>query len=351
MAACPPETGRAPKRIGVLLVNLGTPEAPTRAALKHFLKEFLSDRRVIELPPAIWWPILHGAILTRRPARSARKYARIWTAEGSPLKVHAERQAQLLARALASPSGTIRVGTAMRYGQPSIASGLSALAHDGCEKVLLVPLYPQYAASSTATVFDEAFRVWARMRNMPAVRTIKDFSDHAGYIQALAANVRDAWREQGRPEHLLMSFHGIPRAAVDKGDPYYSQCCESARLLGAALELPASAYSLSFQSRFGSARWLEPSTTGTLARLAKEGVKRVDVVCPGFVADCLETLEEIAIEGKATFLNAGGTQFRYIPALNERAEWIAALADMVRENLRGWDLADRDAPPPRGETP
>ncbi|MDA8095466.1 MAG: ferrochelatase [Betaproteobacteria bacterium] len=351
MAACPPETGRAPERIGVLLVNLGTPDAPTRAALKRFLKEFLSDRRVVELSPALWWPILHGVILTRRPARSARKYATIWTAEGSPLKVHADRLTPLLARALASPSDAIRVHSAMRYGHPSIASGLATLAQEGCEKILLAPLYPQYAASATATVFDEAFRVWARMRNMPAVRTIKDFFDHAGYIQALAASVREYWRDHGRPDRLLMSFHGIPRAAVDKGDPYHSQCCESARLLGAALELPADAYDLSFQSRFGSARWLEPSTTGMLARLARQGVRHVDVVCPGFVADCLETLEEIAIEGKATFLNTGGTQFRYIPALNERTEWIAALADIVRENIRGWEPAERDTPPARGETP
>ncbi|SEP24398.1 ferrochelatase [Nitrosovibrio sp. Nv6] len=323
---------------GILLVNLGTPDAPTAQALRPYLKEFLSNRRVIEISPWVWWPILNGIILNTRPKKSAEKYAQIWTPEGSPLKVHTARQTQLLRDVLAErvqPAPPM-VEYAMSIGNPSIAEVLWEMKNRGCERILVLPLYPQYAASSTAAAFDGVFAQLGKMRNTPAIRTVKHYHDHPGYIAALAQNVRDYWAKNGRPDRLVMSFHGVPRVNLDKGDPYHCECQKTGRLLAEALELNASEYQICFQSRFGRAEWLNPYTAVTLEQLGKANTRRIDVVCPGFVSDCLETLEEIAMEGKAIFIQAGGQEFHYVPCLNERDDWIQALADIALSNLQGW---------------
>lgn len=333
-------------RTGILLVNLGTPEAPTPAALKLYLKEFLSDPRVVEIPRLLWWLILNGIILNTRPRKSAEKYAAIWTRDGSPLKVHTEKQAKLLrgwlGEKIASPS---RVEYAMRYGQPSIPDTLSRMKAAGCDRILLLPAYPQYAASSTATALDAACAWLGQTRNQPAFRSVKHYHDHPAYIRALAANIRDYWQMHGRPDVLLMSFHGVPRYTLDRGDPYHCECRKTARLLTEALGLAESQVGVSFQSRFGRAEWLQPYTDKTLQELGRAGVKRVDIVAPGFTADCLETLEELAMEGRESFLTAGGGEFHYIPALNEHPAWIEALGRIALENLGGWvsDAWDSDA--------
>ncbi len=332
-----------PEKTGVLLVNLGTPDDPTPAAVRRYLKEFLGDPRVVEIPRAIWWFILNGIILNVRPKKSAAKYASIWMAEGSPLRLYTEKQTTKLREALAQKtSEPLIVNYAMRYGNPSIASVLKKLKAQNCQRILVVPMYPQYAASTTATVTDIVYRELQGMRNTPAVRTIKHFHDYPGYISALAANVQTYWQQHGRPEKLVMSFHGLPRYTLDKGDPYHCECRKTGRLLGQALGLTPEQYTISFQSRFGKAEWLQPYTTATLKALGEQKTARVDVVCPGFVADCLETLEEIAQEGKEDFQHAGGGEYHYIPCLNDRDEWIAALADLTLENLHGW-LVEPDA--------
>jgi protoporphyrin/coproporphyrin ferrochelatase len=319
--------------VGVLLINLGTPDAPTPAALRRYLKEFLWDPRVVEIPRLAWWPILNGIILNLRPRRSAEKYAAIWTEEGSPLLRHTEAQAGLLQAALGE---AVRVDFAMRYGNPSVAAGLDRLVAAGCEHILVVPLYPQYAASSTASALDAVYDHVRRMRNMPALRVIKHYHDDSAYIQALAASIRDYWQAHGHPEKLLMSFHGVPKFAVEKGDPYYQQCLATGALLAQALDLSAGQYQIAFQSRFGRTEWVQPYATEVLRQWGSAHCPRVDVVCPGFTSDCLETLEEIAMQERQTFLSAGGGEFHYIPCLNERAAWIEALAGLVRRHLAGW---------------
>jgi len=279
--------------------------------VRRYLAEFLSDPRVVELPRWLWLPILHGIVLRTRPAKSAAKYASIWTAEGSPLAVHTARQAALLREMCAGA----RVAYGMRYGEPSIREGLDRLA--GCEPLVAIPLYPQYSVSTTASVRDV----------LPGtVRMIEDFHDHPAYVAALAANVGRHWQAHGRAEKLVMSFHGLPKRSVARGAPYETQCRATAALLASALQLGSQDYQVTFQSRFGAAEWLQPYTEPTLIELARSGAKRVDVVCPGFVCDCLETLEEIGIEAKRAFLAAGGREFHALPCLNESAEWIAALA-------------------------
>ncbi|MEQ1593274.1 MAG: ferrochelatase [Thiobacillaceae bacterium] len=335
-----------PNRTGILLVNLGTPNAPTTAALRPYLKEFLSDPRVVEIPRAVWWLILNGIVLNTRPKKSAAKYAAIWTADGSPLKVHTEKQAKLLkgwlGEKIASP---FMVEYAMRYGTPGIPETLARMKADGCERILILPAYPQYAASSTATAFDAAFGWALHTRNQPALRTVKHYHDHPAYIHALTANIRDYWQMHGRPDVLVMSFHGVPRYTLDKGDPYHCECQKTGRLLAEALGLAARQFRLTFQSRFGKAEWLQPYTDKTLTELGQTGTGRVDVVAPGFTSDCLETLEELAMEGRDSFLAAGGKEFNYIPALNEHPQWIDALGQIALENLGGWvsDTLDRDA--------
>ena len=336
--------GTAP-RTGVLLVNLGTPTAPTAAALRPYLKEFLSDPRVVEIPRPIWWLILNGIILNTRPAKSAKKYASVWTSEGSPLKVHIEKQAKLLAGFLANAGHSeLHVSWAMRYGQPSIRSQLDAMRAAGCTRILVVPLYPQYAASTTATVVDEVANCLRHWRNLPEVRYVRSFGDDPGYIEALAASVRAHWQRNGQADRLVLSFHGIPRRSLDLGDPYHCECYKTGRLLGEALKLAPERLIVSFQSRFGKAEWLKPYTQPTLEELGGSGVGSVDVMCPGFVSDCLETLEEINMECREAFLHAGGKQFSYIPCLNENQPWIEALTTLSLNHLGNWlSIAPPDA--------
>jgi protoporphyrin/coproporphyrin ferrochelatase len=340
----PPYRHGTAQKTAVVLINLGTPQAPTTPAVRRYLKEFLFDPRVVEMPRAIWWLILNGIVLNVRPQRSAAKYAAIWTPEGSPLKVHSERQSKLLRGFLGQAGHQVAVDHAMRYGEPSIAAVLSRLKTEGCTRILLLPLYPQYSSSATASSFDAAF-AWARaLRNQPEIRTVRSFADDPAYIRALTASVLEHWTASGRPSssyRLIMSFHGLPHFGLDKGDPYHCECHKTARLLAEALSLRADEYQVCFQSRFGRARWLQPYTATTLAALGKDGVQRVDVICPGFPADCLETLEEIAIEGKATFQQAGGKAFHYIAGLNERDEWIHALAALAATHLQGWPTRDK----------
>jgi len=341
----PSYTHGTASRTGILLINLGTPDAPTPEALRPYLKQFLSDPRVVEIPKAIWWPILNGIILNTRPKKSAAKYASIWMNEGSPLRVYTEKQTTLLQGYLSQRTKEpYVVDYAMRYGNPSIASVLQNLREQSCDRILIVPMYPQYAASSTGTAFDDVFREVLQMRNAPALRTIKHFHDNPGYIKALANNINEYWMKNGRPEKLVMSFHGLPQFSLDKGDPYHCECHKTARLLAQELGMKPEQYFLSFQSRFGKAEWLKPYTTAILKELGKKKIKRVDVVCPGFVADCLETLEEIAMEGKEDFQHAGGGEYHYIPCLNDRNDWMLALTDLVMDNLQGWliepDMAD-----------
>ncbi|HBI84034.1 ferrochelatase [Orrella sp. NBD-18] len=323
-------------RVGVVLVNLGTPDAPTAGAIRRYLREFLSDPRVIEIPRLLWWPILNGPILTFRPRKLAHRYQSIWMEGGSPLMVYTQRQTEGLREVFASRGMDVEVETGMRYGNPSIKSAMLKLRGKGCEQILIVPLYPQYAASTTATVVDEVMRVASHMRNQPALRFIKRFNTDPSFIRPLGEKIAAFWLQNGRPQKLVMSFHGLPKMVVDQGDPYCKDCYGTAAALARFLQLKDDDYIVTFQSRFGPAKWLEPYTEPTLQRLAGEGVTDVDVVCPGFLADCLETLEEIRIEVRDAFLAAGGRQFRYISALNDDPAWIHSLADLVQSQLQGW---------------
>ncbi len=323
-------------RTGVLLCNLGTPDAPTAAAVRRYLAQFLSDPRVVEIPRIVWLPILHGIILRVRPAKSAQKYASIWTPEGSPLKVWTERQARSLGTALNAAGHDVLVRYAMTYGNPSIASELDALKADGATRILVVPAYPQYSGTTTASVCDAVYNWAAHTRNIPELRFVQRYHDDAGYIAALAATIRAHWSAHGQPDQLVMSFHGVPERTLQLGDPYHCECYKTARLLAAQLGIGAERYKLTFQSRFGKAKWLEPYTEPTLVALAQAGTQRVDVVCPGFTGDCLETLEEINMEAREAFLHAGGKVFNYIPCLNDDAAWIAALAGITAQHMAGW---------------
>ncbi|MBV8679891.1 MAG: ferrochelatase [Aquitalea sp.] len=341
----PPFSHDSHSKTGILLINLGTPDAPTGKALRPYLKQFLSDTRVIEIPKAIWWLILNGIILNVRPRKSAEKYASIWSKDGSPLMANTRKQASLL-KGLLGEQGlrNVVVDYAMRYGQPSVQSVISTMRAQGVDKLLVLPLYPQYAASSSATALDDVYRVLMKLRNMPELRTVRHFHDDAGYIDALARQVQAHWQHNGRADTLLMSFHGVPRFTLDKGDPYHCECLKTGRLLAERLGLSAQQYVISFQSRFGRAEWLQPYTSATLEQLGKAGTKTLDVICPGFVADCLETLEEIAMEGKHTFQSAGGGEFRYISCLNDNPHWIAALSAIVGKNIQGWqEVTEKDA--------
>ena len=326
-----------PQKTGILLVNLGTPDAPTAQAVRPYLKQFLGDPRVVEIPKAIWWLILNGIILNVRPKKSAAKYASVWLPEGSPLRVYTERQAVRLRGFLGERTGApLVVDFAMTYGNPSIRDAIRRLKEQNCQRILIAPMFPQYAASSTAPAFDQVFAQLQQMRNTPAIRTIRNFHDDKGYISALANNINRYWTKNGRPEKLVMSFHGVPQYTLDKGDPYHCECHKTGRLLAEALGLQKEQYVVSFQSRFGKAEWIKPYTTATLLELGKQKTSRVDVVCPGFVADCLETLEEIAMEGREDFQHAGGGEYHYIPCLNDHDDWLHALTDLVLDNLHGW---------------
>ncbi len=319
---------------GVLLVNLGTPDAPTAGAVRRYLREFLSDPRVVQLPRIVWLPILYLFVLPFRPARSARRYATIWRPDGSPLRIYHERQAQLLRGSLGERLGkALPVVPAMRYGNPSIRKALAELRERGCDRILVIPMYPQFARSTTASTEDAIAKALRRWRPAPVLKVVQDFHDHPAYVKAIAKNVNEYWMKTGRPGRLVMSFHGIPRAAVEAGDPYEKQCRESARLIATELGWNDARTQVTFQSRFGAAEWLKPYTDATLRSLGAEGVERVDVVCPGFAADCLETLEEIAQEGRDAFIGAGGKEFHYIPTTNDTPAWMTALSILAMENL------------------
>ncbi|MDR1827582.1 MAG: ferrochelatase [Methylobacteriaceae bacterium] len=334
----PPASSPAAPRggVGVLLVNLGTPEAPEEKAVRAYLREFLSDRRVIETPRALWWLILNLFILPKRPAVKARDYAKIWNRERdeSPLKTITRSQAEQLA---AASAGRFSVEWAMRYGKPAIGEGLNMLMQKGCERILLVPLYPQYSASTTATVCDEAFRALSTMRRQPALRVAPPYYDHPAYIDALAECItEDTGKLDFAPDVLLVSFHGVPRDYVDKGDPYEQHCRTTFRMLQEKLGRADDAMVLSFQSRFGRAPWLQPYTDETVKALARKGVKRLAAVAPGFSADCLETLEELDGENRGNFLDTGGERFAYLPALNDRPQGLRLIRTLVEQELQGW---------------
>jgi ferrochelatase len=320
----------APK-IGVLLINLGTPNAPEPGSVRLYLKEFLSDPRVVEIPQLVWQPILRGLILTTRPRKSAHAYAQVWTDEGSPLAAITARQA----RALADGFGDqVIVDHAMRYGRPAIADRIEALKSQGCERILMAPLYPQYCAATTATANDEAFAKLRRMRWQPAVRTLPPYHDDPRYIAALKTHAEESLAALDfAPDLLIASFHGMPERTLQLGDPYHCHCQKTARLLSEAMGRPIA---VAFQSRFGRAKWLEPATDARLAALPKEGVKKVALLAPGFSADCLETLEELAIRGRETFLEAGGTDFAYLPCLNDSEAGMKMLRSILRGELEGW---------------
>ncbi len=324
-------------KVGILLANLGTPDAPTAKALRPYLRQFLSDTRIVEIPRIIWWLILNCIILVIRPKKSAEKYASIWTKEGSPLLVHAQKQALLLRGFLGQKiKSPFAVELGMSYGNPSMQSAIDKLKAQHCDRILVFPLYPQYAASSTASALDAVWRTLLKTRNMPAIRTIKHYHDHPAYIVALAQSVHDHWRIHGKPNKLVMSFHGVPKAHLMNGDPYHCECHKTGRLLAEALELNKDEYLIAFQSRFGRQEWLKPYLANTLEALGKAKTARIDVICPGFSSDCLETLEEIAMEGKHIFQTSGGGEYHYIPALNENEPWIHAMTAIALENLQGW---------------
>jgi protoporphyrin/coproporphyrin ferrochelatase len=325
-----------PERLGVLLVNLGTPDAPRTPEVRRYLAEFLADPRVVEMARLPWWLILHGIILRTRPRRSAAAYRKVWDDQGSPLLAIGRRQADALRQNLAAALGDrVRVELAMRYGNPSLAAGLERLRQAGIGRLVVLPLYPQYAGATTASTFDGLSEVLRRWRWLPELHFITHYHLRPAYLDALAQSVRDHWAAQGEPERLLLSFHGIPKAYADQGDPYPLQCAATASALAERLGLPTDRWQLSYQSRLGRAEWLRPYTDQTLEAWGKAGVGRVDVLCPGFAADCLETLEEIAQENRHLFQQAGGGEYHYIPALNDRPDHIAALAELVLERLGG----------------
>lgn len=325
-----PATSQTPNRTGVLVVNLGSPDAPDAPALRRYLRQFLGDPRVVEIPKFIWWFILNGIILVFRPRKSAQKYASIWMNEGAPLKVLTQRLCQGLQQRLSAMGEHLPVVMAMRYGNPSVEAGVKTLKQHGCERVLLVPLYPQYSSSTTASVMDDYFAASQRYRHVPMVRVLDPWYNHPGYIEALKASVKAHWQQQGQPDVLVLSFHGLPKQFVELGDPYQRQCIETGELLARSLGLSAGQYRITFQSRFGPAAWLQPYTEPTVRELAQQGVRSVHVLCPGFSVDCLETLEEIAMEVRAAFLEEGGTEFHYIPALNDSPEAVELLAGLIR---------------------
>lgn len=328
--------GRAEK-LGILVTNLGTPDAPETGALRRYLGEFLWDPRVVEVPRPLWWLILHGVILRIRPSRSAAAYRSVWTDTGSPLLTYARGQAAGLKERLASRlSGPVELALGMRYGNPSIASALRQLHALNVTRLLVLPLYPQYSASTTGSTFDAVAAELMRWRWVPELRFIGRYHEEHGYISALAASIREHWAAHGRGEHLLMSFHGVPRRYLDSGDPYHCQCHKTARLVAEALELEDGSWTTTFQSRFGREEWLKPYTDATVKALGSKGLKRIDVVCPGFSADCLETIEEIAEENAGYFREAGGETLSYIPCLNTRDDHLDFLADLALQHMQGW---------------
>ncbi|MCX7123158.1 MAG: ferrochelatase [Gammaproteobacteria bacterium] len=316
------------KKTGILISNLGTPVAPTQKAVRAYLKEFLSDPRVIDLPRWKWWPILNFIILNIRPKRSARNYQKVWTPEGSPLLVHSQAVAEALQKTL--PDTPIALG--MRYAQPSLKHALLALRKANIERLIVLPLYPQYSATTTATTFEAVMTALRRCPALPEIHLIRDYHDHPLYIAALKESVLSFWQKNGRADKLMLSFHGLPQRYITQGDPYFSQCQRTTQLLTEALNLKPDEYIMTFQSRVGFEPWLQPYTDHALIHLAQSETKKIQVICPGFACDCLETLEEININYRQLFLNAGGQQFDYIPCLNQNAAHIALLLELVQKN-------------------
>jgi ferrochelatase len=332
-----PPAVSSPPPAGVLLVNLGSPAAATAHATRTYLRQFLSDPRVVELPRLRWWLLRNLVILPFRPIRAAPAYRKIWTDNGSPLIVTGRHQASdlewELSRRIDRP---IPVFCGMRYGKPSLAAGLGVLRQRGCRRILVLPLYPQYSAATTASTFDEVFRELETWRQVPEIHTVADYHDHPAYLGALVSSIHQSWEDGGKPMRLLVSFHGLPSRYVEAGDPYEDQCRATANLLKDRLDLDSKNIFTAFQSRFGREEWIGPDTADLLKEWGRKELSKLDVVCPGFSADCLETLEEIDMAGRKIFTKAGGGRFRYIPALNRRPEHIAALAEIVVENLGGW---------------
>lgn len=323
--------------LGILLTNLGTPDAPTTKAVRKYLAEFLSDPRVIEVPKPLWWLILRLFILPFRPGKSAHAYKKIWTNDGSPLLSLAMKQAQAIQNELAiRVPGPLKTELAMRYGNPSIKSGLEKLRDEGAERILIFPLYPQYSATTTASTFDAVVDVLKTWRWLPELRMVNRYHDNENYIHALAESIKTHWQQLGQAEKLLFSFHGLPQHYFTAGDPYHCECLKTARLVADKLQLDNNQWMVTFQSRFGPREWLQPYTDETLKKLAKDGVQSVNVICPGFSADCLETLEEINIQYRALFIASGGDQFTYIPALNDQPRHIEALTNIIIEQCQGW---------------
>lgn len=330
-----------PERIGVLITNLGTPDAPTPSALRRYLAEFLSDPRIVELPRLLWWLVLHGVILRIRPKRSAAAYAGVWQPAGSPLLIHTAKQAEAIREALKDKYGSdVVVGFAMRYGNPSIPRVLDEMQQEGVRRLVVLPLYPQYSATTSASTFDAIGRHFATLRWLPDFRFISHYPDYPPYIEAMAQHVESHWANHGRNQKLVLSYHGVPLKYLIKGDPYYCECHKTSRLLAARLGLGEEEYVTTFQSRFGKEEWLKPYTDQTLKALPGQGVKTIDVFCPGFSADCLETIEEIDEENRGYFMEAGGEGFSYITALNATPGHIDALVQLIEENLQGWQLPD-----------
>jgi len=320
-------------RIGVLLINLGTPDGADARSVKRYLAEFLSDRRVVEIPPIVWQPILRGIILTTRPKKSAHAYGLVWRDDGSPLAAITRLQAAALKDAFGAG---VMVDWAMRYGNPSIAARLTAMKAAGCERILLAPLYPQYCGATTATANDKAFEVLGGMRWQPAIRTLPPYHDDPAYIDALKQSVEASLAALDfEPEAIVASFHGMPQRTLELGDPYHCQCRKTARLLSEAM---GRELLVAFQSRFGRAKWLEPATDKVLESLPGKGIRKVAIVAPGFSADCLETLEELAFRGRESFVAAGGTHFAYLPCLNDSAESIVMLRLLIARELEGWNV-------------
>ena len=328
-----------PESTGVLIVNLGTPDAPTTGAVRRFLRQFLSDPHVIQYPRLLWWLILNFVILLIRPSRSAAAYRKIWTEQGSPLMVHSEAIAKKVhASMVSAENGPVHLELAMTYGEPSIAGAIDKLLAKGVSRIVALPLYPQYSGTTTAAVTDVVALELKRRRQTTESRFIYDYHDTPGYIGALAASVREYWAQNGRSEKLLLSFHGVPKSTLANGDPYQLQCQETARLLADELQLDDDDWLLSFQSRVGREEWLAPYTDETVRELGKQGVTRIDVVCPGFSTDCLETLEEIAMQNAGFFSDAGGESLHYIPALNARDDHVQFLVDLIQQQIRHWSI-------------
>ncbi len=329
--------------VGVLLANLGTPDAPDTPALRRYLREFLLDPRVIEMSRPLWWLILHLFVLPFRPKKSAELYKKVWTPEGSPLLVISQRQAAAIEKALHEAGAPVHVALGMRYGNPSLRSALRELAEKGCRRILVLPLYPQYAAVTSGSTFDGVAAELRAWRWVPELRILQHYHDEPGYIRALATTIREAWADGSQADKLLFSFHGIPQRYFEAGDPYFCHCQKTARLVAEDLGLPRDRYEVSFQSLFGKEEWLKPYTDKTMQAMARAGVRSLDVICPGFSADCLETIEEIDEQNREIFLHAGGERYRYIPALNDRPDHVRFLTGLVIRNLQGWMGKDAEA--------